>query len=825
MFRAPALAASGLLTAALLLSLRTPGAAQTAASISGTVSSSSSGAPIQGARVQVVGAGQTRTVQTAKDGAFRVSGLTPGTYTLSTSALHFQTTASPPFPLAPGEHIDLAVVLEPITSTDITTLGRVTVRGQATLNTSSAASVTLSNNAFVNSGNLQVQQQLDQLPGITVEHYNNGAPGAVATFTIRGAGGFGAGPDGGSNTGYEILVLQDGEPIRNGQYGDADASAFTPAIYSRVEVVKGVGGTSLFGADTVGGTVNLVTRDPLKTEGGQLLAGFGGFNTSDWNLSETNTIGRLGYVLDLHRYGTEGAIPPEFLAAYGFGRRAIAHPTQAMNLKSGLLKLRYDASPATYVVLTATDESDWRDQLGIIGDPLGFTDRATQLPAFFGFPGSFVWAIQPKYALDVHTTLGGGSLTLRSYSQWLERVVDGLHEPRCCFETRSLDHLTGQLVSWTRQAGDHAITLAIGGNGDNFMFAGGGGLPANVTFAQLPVTAQGNQLERTYLIRDDYHVSSKFEATLAGYFSNYDTLRVKRFDPRLAIVDKASQDTVLRASIGTGFAPPRLSDLFQPLDLSSANQVFSAIPCPPGDPDDPTCAATSGNPDLKAEAAVGYDFGYEHTFAQRGRVSLDLYRTNMTNHIFNGAFPAPPGLRFDDGTPVVAIVRPVNLARAVYTGIELSGTVPVAANFDVHADYNTQAAYPLDVDVTTQRQLENVVNNRQFLGVPLHKYAWSVDYMNQHRANGFFGGYFYAQNNPYNLPSFWVYRAGLNLPVHDDTLHITWNNIFNKNAGLFATFRGGVPYPGFSGPYSTTAYNVFPHQLMFTYDHRWGSLK
>jgi len=825
---------------AIISSGTTPAAADAGASITGVVASANGGV-IQGATVELIGPSGSSKTTSGKDGSFSFTGLPAGTYVLRAGAKLYQTASSPPLVLGAGQTLSLQVSLQPVTTTNISTLGRVTVTGHPTLNTSAAPSFTISANQMLNQGALQLNSALEAQNGVTMERYSNGAPGAVTTFSIRGAGGFGGGNDGTGNTGYEILVLQDGEPMRNGQFGDFDTSALTPAIYSRVEVVKGVGGASIFGANTIGGTINLVTRDPAKTEGGEFILGYGGFGTSDFNISETNTLGRFGYLFDVHRYATDGFVPWPYLASYQtFATPIVAHPTQTFDLKSGLAKLRYDFSGYSYLVVDASLESDYRDQLGLIGNPnLTSTgavaiDPTNGLPSFFGFPGDFVWNMQPKYSADFHTTVAGGSLILRSYTQYLQRVVDGLNEPPliCCFQTRSVDHLTGDLLSWTKSLGHHTVTLGLGANSDNFYFANNAPSFGYVTFAQMTPTAQGSELYRTYLVRDDYTASPKVDVTLALFYSNYNTVLVKRLDPRLAAVFKPDQNSVLRASVGSGFAAPRLSDLFtKNPDLSSRDGIQG-----PTCPFFPPCVAIAGNPGLKAETAVGADIGYQRLFGNVGQANIDLYRTNLTNHIFAGLLPAPPGLTFDSGDPVTAISQPINLAHAVYTGLEFSGTAPFADDLSATANYAIQSAYPTGVDAATSSELGIVVNNQQFLGVPLHKLGWSVNYQNPAHTNAFFGANYFATGNAYNQAPFWVYNAGTNIPLGGNTLHVAWTNIFNKNAGLWPAFNFGVPVlaaPGYklscNGPtnplYCTTGYNTAPHMLMVTFDHRWGSLR
>jgi outer membrane receptor protein involved in Fe transport len=512
-----------------------------------------------------------------------------------------------------------------------------------------------------------------------------------------------------------------------------------------------------------------------------------------------------------------------------------------MGLRSGLGKIRYNFSDNTYGVLTVTDEADWRDQSGLISnpetvflagpgvtlskDPLGY-------PYFFVFPMNFVWNTDPKYAFDLHTALAGGSLVARYYDNWINRWVDGNSAPSfdCCFLQKSIDHLAGELLTWEKPFGNQNITLAVGGNGDNFQYGSQFNFEKPVTASQITPTT-GSQIERTVLLRDDDDISAKFRATFAGYYSDYNDLNVKRFDPRFAVVNRPDENTAIRFSVGTGFAPPRLSDIVSPLDLS----VFTSTTGPNCTSSNFFCNATSGNPNIKPETGTGYDLGFERTFGAQGDLSIDLYRTDLKSHIFYGILPAPPGLLFSDGvTPVLGIQEPINLAGSVYTGIEASGALPVTRFFTAHAYYNTQASYPTGVDLMTEQTLGDVVNNQQYLGVPLHKIGWSMSFQNGANLTAFFGADWFGPNNSYNVPQFWQYNAGASVPYGPDTsLHVAWRNIFNKNATIFETFGGGVPYPsiaGFGGcssacTYTTSAYSSPPHTLTVTIDHRWGSLR
>jgi vitamin B12 transporter len=75
----------------------------------------------------------------------------------------------------------------------------------------------------------------------------NGGPGQSASILMRGSGA--------SNT----LVLIDGVRVGSATLGQTDLAAISLAQVERIEIMRGPG-SSLYGADAIGGVVNIVTR-------------------------------------------------------------------------------------------------------------------------------------------------------------------------------------------------------------------------------------------------------------------------------------------------------------------------------------------------------------------------------------------------------------------------------------------------------------------------------------------------------------------------------------------------------------------------------------
>jgi len=166
-----------------------PSAAAAPGKISGTVINVTSGAAVAGAKVDLTGNGTSFTTASDANGKFAFVNVQAGTWVLRTTALQYVAQDSGVIPLTSGQVIDLTVALQPVTSTDITSLGRVIVRGHRALNTSSAAVISVTQDQYVDTGSLLIHKLLESHPGITIEHFDNGARCNVTTFSLGGVAG------------------------------------------------------------------------------------------------------------------------------------------------------------------------------------------------------------------------------------------------------------------------------------------------------------------------------------------------------------------------------------------------------------------------------------------------------------------------------------------------------------------------------------------------------------------------------------------------------------------------------------------------------------
>ncbi len=95
-----------------------------------------------------------------------------------------------------------------------------------------------------------------------------GGLGGIKSVSLRG-----------SNA-EQVLVLLDGQRLNNPQNGQVDFSTLSAAGLDRIEIVHG-GNSALYGADAVGGVINLITRQDSEKPGmsGSFSTMLGSFNS------------------------------------------------------------------------------------------------------------------------------------------------------------------------------------------------------------------------------------------------------------------------------------------------------------------------------------------------------------------------------------------------------------------------------------------------------------------------------------------------------------------------------------------------------------------
>ena len=263
---------------ALLLNVATLG--QPPEPISGTVLDSQ-GAAVPNASVRFEVAGLPRfEVRTATDGGFEFRTDATGDVRLIVTAPGITQAV---VTLSSGAARRVQITLQPAPFFEVV---QVTSSRSEVARTDPTVTMTVfPASELLTSGPLAIDDTLKMVPGFTLFPPSRVSNPTSQTMTLRGLGGSGV---------SRSLVLADGVPLNDAFGGWVYWDKVAHAAIDRIEVLRG-GGGDLYGADAVGGVVQILTFRPGRAtaraivEGGNLHTGrvslFGGGRHRGWSYS------------------------------------------------------------------------------------------------------------------------------------------------------------------------------------------------------------------------------------------------------------------------------------------------------------------------------------------------------------------------------------------------------------------------------------------------------------------------------------------------------------------------------------------------------------
>ena len=140
----------------------------------------------------------------------------------------------------------------------------------------------------------QTSDALREVPGVVVTQ--SGGPGTETDVSIRGS------------SSSQVLTLLDGVEVNTGGAGSYDFANLTTDNASRIEVIRGAGG-SLYGSSAIGGVINQITEEGTGAPKFSLLSDGGNWETERQVATANGALDRLGYSGSVSYYSTSGFQP------------------------------------------------------------------------------------------------------------------------------------------------------------------------------------------------------------------------------------------------------------------------------------------------------------------------------------------------------------------------------------------------------------------------------------------------------------------------------------------------------------------------------------
>ncbi len=137
----------------------------------------------------------------------------------------------------------------------------------------------------------EVTEILDLLPSVDILEY--GSTGSTRSVHTRGA------------SSSQVATLIDGRPVNTPRDGITDFNQISLSNVERIEVLRGPA-SSMYGANAVGGVINIITKNGKENPGTSIVSKFGSFSTIFSSLTHANKLGDFDYFIFYDRQSSHG---------------------------------------------------------------------------------------------------------------------------------------------------------------------------------------------------------------------------------------------------------------------------------------------------------------------------------------------------------------------------------------------------------------------------------------------------------------------------------------------------------------------------------------
>jgi vitamin B12 transporter len=440
----------------------------------------------------------------------------------------------------------------------------------------------------------QTSDALREVPGVQVTQ--SGGPGTETDVTIRGS------------SSSQVLTLLDGVEVNTGGLGAFDFANLTTANASRIEVIRGAGG-SLYGSSAIGGVINQISEEGTGAPKFSLLSDGGNWDTERQIATASGAIDRLGYSGSVSYYSTSGFQP-------------VNSDNDNLSLTSRLdYHLTDDTVLRAFARYTFADVGLPESQNFLPGNPLDPTTH--QRTEFMLYKGE----------LDSHIT---DKLLVRMFGSYVRDEVRINMVPSPGLDSGESIDVPDEIWGYNAEA---VYTWCRGFDtlaGFDFKYRWGrdGETSASGGFPAFTEVFNYNREEYAGYVQQQGRFFDGHLLVTGGFRVDGNSQFGKEVSPAWSVALPFDEYGVtLRGSYAEGFQAPTFDDLYFP---------------------------DFGNPNLKAMTSSEYDGGIEKRFGEFASITTTYFSRRIHNLIADESCSSFPGC-----------VEPENIGRADMQGVEV----------------------------------------------------------------------------------------------------------------------------------------------------------
>jgi outer membrane cobalamin receptor len=518
--------------------LNTAALGQLDGGIAGTVVDAS-GAGISAATVRLeTAAGASEQMQTANDGRFEFSQGVSGEARLVVTASGFAQVIE----VVPADRRNVRVILQPAPFFEAVNV--TASRTEAPRFDPTVTVTVFSSSDLLSSAPLTVDDALKTVPGFTLFRRTSSRVSnpTAEGITLRGLGGTGA---------SRSLVLADGVPLNDAFGGWVYWDKLPAVAIDRVEVLRG-SGSELYGADALGGVVQVLTWHPGRpsaralVEGGGLGTGrvsiFGGAITRGWS-----------YTAGGEWFNTDGYVSVATKQDPGIAPRGPIDSAVASTHRSATASFGYQAGNGWHFNISGLVFTENR----LNGTPASVNDTASR-----------------QGAGEVAGSVAGGLLSARAFggTQGYDQTFSAVSADRTSENLNRLQRVptetAGAGAQWVRMFGRHTVLVGTEGK-----FVNGSTQETQLSAGRVVGTSDNGGTQHTWsaFVQDTFLVSDRLTVVAGahgdGWHSESQNTGYNKtlgsFNPRASFAYRLAGGFSLRGAAYGGFRAPTLNELYR----------------------------------------------------------------------------------------------------------------------------------------------------------------------------------------------------------------------------------------------------------------------
>lgn len=542
--------------------------AQNKGKIEGRVVDRETGDPLIGANVTIEGT--VLGAASDRNGAYRISQVPPGTYTVRASMIGFQTVAVNEVQVNVQEKaaVDFELTARALPLDEIVVTA---TRTEKLLKDVPISTEVISREDIEESGAEDISEILEEKAGIRV----------------RKSEGHGWGVQLQGLDAEYVLILVDGEEVIGRTAGLVDLRQIPIESIDHIEIVKGAS-SSLYGSEAMGGVINIITKTASAPLAARFTTTFGSHDKKDPRAT-----------LEFNQQGLSGILTASRNLSDGFDmdKSDVAHngsPYEKTNLTG---KLTYDLSSNAKLTFS------------------GYLYDETYRPVSISRGNVFDTEAREKRkhgSLTLHWKPDAlSNVKIKFYATDYDRDTDKSFRTieRLDRSFAEENQIRGELVFSRLFMGKHLLTVGLDAFRESFEAK-----ETSTVSTEVNETPHQSENTKVVYLQDEIQLFEPLTLVVGGRLDHHSAFG-SHFSPKVNLHYKFSENVSLRGSYGQGFRAPSIKDLHRTfINFAFGYQVL-------------------GNTDLQPETSTSFNFGVDFRWRDNILGKVNVFRNDLHDAI------------------------------------------------------------------------------------------------------------------------------------------------------------------------------------------------